>query len=60
MSTNKRLPINGKRYLAINLVNGAVHIVVARSYWKAFNKATRWFGSNQIRVREDMLTSQLS
>ena len=60
MSNNKKVVINGKRYLVMNLANGAVHIVIAKSYWKAFNKATKWFGSNRIRVVEDRLSSQLS
>ena len=60
MTNNKRVVTKRKRYLVMNLVNGAVHIVIARSYWKAFDKAVKWFGSNKIRVREDVLTSQLS
>ena len=60
MSNNKRVVTEGKRYLVMNLANGSVHIVVAKSYWKAFNKATKWFGSNRIRVVEDSLSSQLS
>ena len=60
MSDNKKVLIKGKRYLVMNLTNGAVQIVIAKSYWKAFDKAVKWFGSNRIRVREDILTSQLS
>ena len=60
MSNNKKVVTEGKRYLVMNLANGAVHIVIAKSYWKAFNKATKWFGSNRIRVVEDRLSSQLS
>ena len=60
MSNNKKVVTEGKRYLVMNLANGSVHIVVAKSYWKAFDKAVKWFGSNKIKVREDMLTSQLS
>lgn len=60
MSNNKKVVTEGKRYLVMNLANGSVHIVVAKSYWKAFNKATKWFGSNRIRVVEDRLSSQLS
>ena len=60
MSNNKKVALKGKRYLVMNLTNGAVQIVIAKSYWKAFDKAVKWFGSNKIRVREDVLTSQLS
>jgi hypothetical protein len=60
MSNNKRVVTEGKRYLVMNLTNGAVQIVVAKSYWKAFDKAVKWFGSNRIRVVEDHLSSQLS
>ena len=60
MSNNTKVVTEGKRYLVMNLTNGAVQIVVAKSYWKAFDKAVKWFGSNRIRVREDVLTSQLS
>ena len=60
MSHNKKVVIKGRRYLAMNLMNGSVTIVVAKSYWKAFNKASKWFGSNKIRVIEDLLSQQLS
>ena len=49
-----------KKYITRNMLNGSVHIVMARSYWRALDKARKWFGSNSIRVWEDKLSSQLS
>tara|TARA_Y100000593_G_scaffold87612_1_gene168375 strand:+ start:26 stop:181 length:156 start_codon:yes stop_codon:yes gene_type:complete len=49
-----------KKFLTMNLANNAVEIVVARSYWKAMERARNIFGSKNVRVWEDGLSSQLS
>ena len=54
---SKKLSSN-KRYLTWNTFNGSVQVIVARNYWKALNKAQKWFGKNTgIRVKEDTLST---
>jgi hypothetical protein len=50
-----------KKFIIMNMLSGAVEIVVAKSYWKAMDKAKAFFGSNsKVKVWEDRLSSQLS
>ena len=50
--------IKSKRYITMNLLNGSVHLIVARNYWKALKKAKRWFGDNsKIKVIQDTLST---
>jgi len=43
----------------MNLMNGSVTVVVASSYWKAFSKANYLFGTNRIKVIEDLLSQRI-
>jgi hypothetical protein len=50
-----------KKYIIMNILSGAVEIVIAKSHWKAMTKAKAFFGSNsKVKVWEDRLSSQLS
>ena len=50
--------IKSKRYVTMNLLNGSVHLIVARNYWKALKKAKRWVGDNsKIKVIQDTLST---
>ena len=49
-----------KRFITMNLANGAIQLVVAKSYWKAMDKASVMFGDSRVKVWEDGLSSQLS
>lgn len=50
-----------KKYIIMNILSGAVEIVIAKSHWKAMDKAKAFFGSNsKVKVWEDRLSSQLS
>ena len=49
-----------KRHKYITMFNNSIHIVTAKSYWEALNKAKIWFGDNRVRVWNDSLSSQLS
>ncbi len=50
-----------KKFIIMNILSGAVEIVIAKSHWKAMDKAKTFFGSNsKVKVWEDRLSSQLS
>ena len=50
-----------KKFIIMNILSGAVEIVIAKSHWKAMTKAKAFFGSNsKVKVWEDRLSSQLS
>ena len=42
-----------KRHKYITMFNNSIHIVTAKSYWEALNKAKIWFGDNRVRVWND-------
>ena len=49
-----------KRFITMNIANGAIQIVIAKNYWKAMDKARVMFGDSRVKVWEDGLSSQLS
>ena len=49
-----------KRFITMNIANGAIHLVVAKNYWKAMQKARVIFGDSRVKVWEDGLSSRLS
>tara|TARA_R110002012_G_scaffold44029_1_gene118671 strand:- start:153 stop:308 length:156 start_codon:yes stop_codon:yes gene_type:complete len=49
-----------KKFITMNLANGAIQLVVAKSYWKAMDKARVMFGDSRVKVWEDGLSSRLS
>ena len=49
-----------KKFITKNLLNGSVEVVIAKSYWKAMEKARTYFGSSKVKVWEDGLSSQLN
>ena len=49
-----------KKFIIMNILSGAVEIVIAKSHWKAMDKARAFFGSSKVKVWEDRLSSQLS
>ena len=48
----------GKRWIALNTSNGAVHVVIANSYWKAFKQARAWFGKAPLHIAADTLSTR--
>ncbi len=54
----KHKVIKRKKYVTMNMLNGSVHLIVARNYWKALKKAKQWFGDNsKIKVIQDTLST---
>ena len=49
-----------KKFIIMNLLSGAIEVVIAKSHWKAMDKARAFFGSSKVKVWEDSLSSQLS
>jgi len=49
-----------KKFIIMNLLSGAIEVIIAKSHWKAMDKARAFFGSSKVKVWEDGLSSQLS
>ena len=56
MSINKI--VKGKRWIAMNTANGAVQVIIAKSYWKAFEQARAYFGKTPLHVKPDTLSTR--
>ena len=49
-----------KKFITMNMLNNSIEVVIAKSHWKAMDKARAFFGSSKVKVWEDKLSSQLS
>ena len=49
-----------KKFITMNMLNNSIEVVIAKSHWKAMDKARVMFGDSRVKVWEDGLSSQLS
>ena len=59
MTKGKKV-VKGNKYIIMNLANGSVHMVIAKGYLDAFDRARKWFGDSRVKAWRDTLSSQLN